>query len=624
MPKPPPSPDSRLALPRPLLEALCLGVLAGAAAGVVVGAVGARDYLAAGFLLPFLELVRQGLYRGLAGGIVLALAWLGLRQLLVRRRVARIPAGALAAALVAAPAGLLLAYHFNRSRGLHPRDLLEPFGLLPNLQLLAFFLLVAAVATGGLEVWARRRLARPGRPPWRSTVTVLVLALALSLGLGALARPAAGHQGGHHVLVLLVDALRADHLGVAGYERPTTPNIDALAADGVLFTQAVAPSTFTKSTIASLFTGRNVHQHGVYWGNLTDSEGRVTSDRLEEEEETLAELFRDNGFLTAAFVQNSHLRSWMGFAQGFLDYRDQQGDIERIHRAFLRWLQAARHARFFAYLHYIDLHDPYRPPPPWSTMFGTYSDVYRGVDFREWGAYLEAVRQGEITLSPEDVEQLRAYYDGELRRIDEEIGEMLRALQRRGLYDRTLIVLTSDHGDGFMEHGFISHSTTPYEELVRVPLILKMPESRWAGTVVDRQVRLVDLYPTLRDLLGLSGGNDEIAGCSLLPVLRGADTPRGEACDIAIIEIAEEGWEPTVAVRTERYKYILGRGLEELYDLVEDPGELHDLAPLGGPRLEAFRQIASDVAAAREGREVEQIELDEQTIRELRALGYIR
>ena len=135
--------------------------------------------------------------------------------------------------------------------------------------------------------------------------------------------------------------------------------------------------------------------------------GAVSSDLLPAGERTLAEALRPAGYLTAAWVQNSHLRDFMGFAQGFVEYRDQQGGIERIHRRFLRWLRSAGgHYPWFAYLHYIDLHDPYLPEPPYDTLFGAFAPVYEGIDLAEWGAYLEAVRHGRETLSAAEVAQL--------------------------------------------------------------------------------------------------------------------------------------------------------------------------------------------------------------------------
>jgi arylsulfatase A-like enzyme len=596
---------------------------------VVAGAVGAGrgwHLLDQGYPLLLVDCVRAELVR--ASG---ALAPFGLLYLLVRAALVRpLPRRwgiAVAAGLALAPVVAAAGYRLNREAGFRPSELLEAYPLRCNLLLLAAAALVYAAI-----VLVLVRAARSERPARRSLVPALVVlgVAAVPFATLAVALPARTPAPDRpDVLLLLVDALRPDHLGVYGNPRDTSPAIDALAADGIVFRQGVSASTFTKTSVASLLTGRFPYQHGVYWGSRTDDPelpGAVTSDLLPAGEHTLAEALRPAGYLTAAWIQNSHLRGFMGFAQGFVEYHDQQGGIERIDRRFLRWLRgAAGHYPYFAYLHYIDLHDPYRPEPPYDAMFGTYAPLYDGIDLAEWGAYLEAMRQGRVTLSEAQVAQLEAYYDGQIRYVDDNVGRLLEELKRLGRYDDTLIVLTSDHGDGFYEHGFISHSTTPYEELARVPLIVKLPRRRHAGTEVAQQVRLVDVMPTLLDLLGRPIPPD-VAGCSLRPLWSEGDgSPRDPGCAEAVIEIAEEGAEPVVAVRAGGFKYIHHeKARDELYDLARDPGETHNLIDAGLPVAEPLRARVQAVLAAREalasgGR----IELDDATIRELKALGYV-
>jgi arylsulfatase A-like enzyme len=367
----------------------------------------------------------------------------------------------------------------------------------------------------------------------------------------------------------------------------------------------------------------------VYWGSHQENPGHITSDLLSLEETTLAERLRERDYLTVSWVQNSHLRDFMGFGQGFVDYNDQQGSIARIHRrAFPFFRGSGRAYPFFAYLHYIDLHDPYRPPAPYDTLFGSCNTVYEGVDLRNFGAYLKAIRQGERELSDEEVDELRACYDGLIRLVDDEIGRLFETLKRAGLYDDMLIVLTSDHGDAFMEHGFISHSTTPYEELVRIPLIVKLPGGEHGGRVVDTQVRSVDILPTVLSLVGSARdrakGFPGIDGCSLQPLLAGGELE--ERCSTAVSEIAEEGSEPTVAVRTLRHKVIrFAGGDEAFYDLERDPDERQPLSgpEVDDPSLETLRRIAQLVVDSRNREATDKIALDEQQIRELKALGYL-
>jgi arylsulfatase A-like enzyme len=517
-------------------------------------------------------------------------------------------------------------YVLNRRLGVRPAELLESYAGTRNL----LYLGACALALGLALAGARRALRRPD-PGARRAAWLLAAGLAPLVAVEAargLLVWTAPPKGRPDVLVLLVDALRADRLGAYGHGRPTTPALDALARDSVLFEQAIAQSTFTKTSVASLFTGLFPYRHGVYWGGNRENPERVTSDVLPQRLTTLAEVLHAHGYLTAAWVQNSHLRRFMGFAQGFVAWHDQQGPIERINRRVARFAAGpGRRHPYFAYVHYIDLHDPYRPRPPYDALFGDTAGVYDGVDFAAWGAHLDDLRAGRRRLTAGQLEGLGALYDGQLRHVDDQIGRLLAELRAAGLYDRTLIVLTSDHGEGFMEHGFISHSAAPYDELLRVPLLVKFPGGRFAGARVGEQVRLVDLFPTLLEAVGVTGRStvDAVDGCSLLPLVRGgASTARPDQCSVAVAEIAEDGDSWTLAVRTGRFKLIRRQDRpHELYDLVEDPGERVDLAGEGRPEEAALARLAETIAAERATTASEKIELDSQLVRELKALGYL-
>ena len=603
-----------------------------AALGLVVGAARARDLWTAGYPLLLADAARRDLRVALVAAVVLAVLLTLAAALIDRvlRRLGELSRVALAVLLAGAPLLAAVGYGWNRARAVRPSELLSWRGIEANLPLLAAAALVGVVVVA-LALGARRRdEPGEGRPWWIATAAALVVLIALEAGLAWAFQTSRKDPDRPDILILLVDALRADHLSAYGHSRQTTPAIDSLARDGVLFAQTISQSTFTKTSVASLFTGRYPHQHGVYWGSHQGADGQITSDLLRGDETTLAEALRERGYLTSAWVQNSHRREVMGVGQGFVEYHDQQGHIERIHDRFLAWARGAgRRYSFFTYLHYIDLHDPYRPPPPYDTLFAQGADaatpdVYADVDFAEWGAYLEDVRQGRVELSGADVRRLEELYDGQLRAIDDQIGVLLHHLQELGLYDDTLIVLTADHGDGFLEHGFISHSTTPYEELVRVPLILKFPRGKYRGRTVERQVRLVDLMPTLLELAGAPVdrliAKLELPGCSLLGELEGA-APAAR-CGVAVSEIAEdEGAPPTIAVRTERFKWI-ERGAGELYALDVDPEERSDLSQTPPAEALPLAELARSLTERRDA-EGERLELDEEMIRELKALGYI-
>jgi choline-sulfatase len=230
-----------------------------------------------------------------------------------------------------------------------------------------------------------------------------------------------------------------------------------------------------------------------------------------------------------------------------------------------------------------------------------------------------------VEVSAAEIETLRALYDEQIGFVDAAVGEVLDRLRRSGAYDDTLIVLTADHGDAFLEHGALAHSTTPYEELVRVPLVLKLPANRHAGREITVPVRLVDVLPTLLDLLGRRAPRG-VDGCSLRPLLEGEEAAWPVECATAVIEIAEDpGLYPAVALRTERWKYIhRDGGPDELYDLAADPGERTNLLAAEDPPgvAEELRQRALAVAASRPAAG-ERVELDAATIEELKALGYL-
>lgn len=450
--------------------------------------------------------------------------------------------------------------------------------------------------------------------------------LGATIGCGTPHRP--------DVIILVIDALRADHLSCDGYQRDTTPAIDRFAEDSVRFSQAISQSTFTGCSIASLFTGRYPHRHGLYWGSLMDTgEETVSAHILGEGEVTIAEILKKHGYDTGAWLHNRMLRQGLGFDQGFDVYHEQrgskQGSTAKLSRQFLAWAVAPspRERPFFAYLHVLDLHDPYLPPPPFDTRYGSFSDVYSEKDLSHWGKFLHGVEEGRRELSKAELDQLIALYDGELRFIDNEIGQFLRLLRDANLYDRSLIILTADHGDGFMEHGFLSHSRAPYDELCHVPLIIKFPGQRHAGHVVASQVRLIDIMPTVLDVVGVNDGDrPEMDGASLVSLTAGPRwlQARKPLDRPAITEILLKGERLTVAVRDGHYKFIMRQGgPDEFYDLKRDPGEKLNLAGSAGPVEKRLQDQALRVINERSQGQSSKAPVDAKTLEDIRALGYV-
>ena len=484
----------------------------------------------------------------------------------------------------------------------------------------------AALAVGFLVVWftLMRWLTRWYDGAWRSggsfgAALAALLLTAAAPAAGALASAMHERDPAPDVLVLLVDVLRADQLGAYGYERPTSPNIDALAEDSIFFENFASASTYTKTSVSSLFTGLTAHHHGVYEGSFGQDPTKVQSDVLSHDFTTLAEAMHGEGLQTAGWVENGQLRAYMGFDQGFALYHDQPGDIEVITDQYLDWHREwADVTRSFVYLHFIDLHAPYHPKLPYRGTFGSAEELATAnLDYPSWQDFKTKVAMGEIVLTPEEIREFEAKYDELILYVDDWIGRIIADLKARGRYDDTMIVLTADHGEGFWEHGFISHSNVPFDELVHIPLLVKMPGSDGAGRRVDDMVGLIDLAPTL---IEFAGGTPPASmdGESFLPLLTDADASLEERW--RFLEYRE-----IVGVRTERWKYIDRPYADDLlFDMLADPGELTNLLethPDVVHELHAAVKVARDIRAGSDP--AARVTLDEETVEALQALGYL-
>jgi arylsulfatase len=339
-------------------------------------------------------------------------------------------------------------------------------------------------------------------------VTRWLLAL-LAAGLAACGQPVDGTSAApapgrpFNVVLLCLDTVRADRLGCYGYgDRPTTPALDALAARSILFRDASAAAGWTKPSVPSFFTGTFPCQHGVYEGSARGLAG-ATTHVLPAAAGTLAERFQAAGFATGAVIHNAQLRRGGGFEQGFDSYDDEGGDARDIRARAGRWLDAHAGQRFFLYLHFLDVHWPYEIPDAAARRFTSGDvDYFRGGDSR---ALRDAINDGTTVLDDEQRATLSALYDGALRFLDDELGELFADLQRRGLADSTLVCVVADHGEEFLEHGRIGHGHGLWENLLAVPWILHAPGR--APRVASTPVSLVDLPATLLAAAGLPAGD---------------------------------------------------------------------------------------------------------------------
>ncbi len=303
-----------------------------------------------------------------------------------------------------------------------------------------------------------------------------------------------------NVVLVCLDTVRADHLGAYGHARETTPFLDELAARSLLFTDASATAGWTKPSVPSFLTGTYPCQHGVYEGSARAEAGEVT-DLLPESALTLAEVFQQHGYRTAAFVHNAQLRLGNGFEQGFERYAEEDWDAREIRWQGLDWIDGLGSQPFFLYLHFLDAHWPYPAPEEFATRFADAARVarFRGGDSR---ALRDAINDGRQPFTDEDRESLEALYDGALAWLDAELRRFHDGLVLRGLDRNTILCVVADHGEEFGEHGKIGHGHGLWENLLRVPWVLSVPGR--AAQRIENPVSLIDLFPTLVSAAGFS------------------------------------------------------------------------------------------------------------------------
>ncbi len=404
-------------------------------------------------------------------------------------------------------------------------------------------------------------------------------ALFLTAFLQVCAGPCAAGEGaedarpGYNVIMIVVDCLRADHLSLYGYGRKTSPNIDAFAGEAAVFGHAVAPAPTTLLSFASIFTSLDVSSHGV------DAPDKALSDSAL----TLAEILKIYNYKTAAFVGGPNLNPLFKLNQGF----DIYSHIDRTDASFkdtlpaaLKWAKErnAGNEKFFLLAHGNDLHTPYVFPSPslYDKGFKASPELMAlsGVDAGFFAAYKRRLRlesTGEvIAIGDGDAGHLVARYDEGINYADGLIGYFVNALRAEHMLDRTVVILTADHGEGLFDHDYFFHDFNLYEDTLRVPLIIKVPGLK--GREIARQVRLIDLMPTALDFAGITPPA-AASGRSLVPLLYGEETGPGPGEDI-ISESSVGG----KVIRSGRWKLIWYPERTELYDLKKDPAERDNLA----------------------------------------------
>jgi arylsulfatase A-like enzyme len=414
-----------------------------------------------------------------------------------------------------------------------------------------------------------------------------------------------------NVILIVVDTLRADHLGSYGYPRPTSPHIDALAEDAIVYEQALSQAPWTTPSIGSLLSSLYPSTLGI----------KGNQSVLADEPLLLSEILQQRGFVTGAVVSHSFCSSRWNFDQGFQEFDESNvsGNLAVTSPEVTdRGLDfVARHAAkpFFLWLHYFDPHVAYVDHP--AMAFPANPDyvgrVHSGQDFK-------TLRRFEGSLTEAELDEMRRLYDSEVAFTDAAIGRFLRELKDQGLYENSVIIFTADHGEEFLEHGRLGHAKTVYHELIHVPLIIKLPGV--APQRIDTPVALLDVYPSVLDFLGIDAP-PHIEGRSLLPEALGGQEGRGETRPIFSETWRGSGWQ-SVTVGERKLHVNRQDGKRELYDLSSDPGEQRDQSEAAEQELARLEGILASWARrdSRALSDAPTVELSKEERVRLEALGY--
>jgi arylsulfatase A-like enzyme len=490
-------------------------------------------------------------------------------------------------------------------------------------------LIVVTVWAGFLAWEASTRQASSGLRSAGLRLTAGLPLAAAALGVAASFLPAGQLRAARpeNVVLIGIDTLRWDHVSldpVPPGGRDLTPSLRSLARRGTIFRNAISQAPWTKPAFGSILTGLYPRQHGAvsYWGALRPADA------------TLPEILREAGYRTGAVVSHWYVDSRAGFAQGVDSFQE---DNARGHWAItsrsvteesLRFLRGVGGRPFFLFVHYFDPHFEYRHHPGWS-----FARDYRGWLTRD-RLSIDNLLKNRHRLSPADVGYLKDLYDEEIAFTDSQLGRLLRELKDRGLDAKTAVVVVGDHGEEFMEHGGLSHTTTLYEEAIHVPLVVALPGTPGARKAVDEVVETRGIFAMLLEYLGVRWNPPpEFSG-----LLARIDPARAARAAARAAVAYSEVWLPDAplesgtrvqlsCLRGQDWKIIRDHrsGSESLFDLRGDPGERDDRAQADPNALSRMRDALDALLSGMPGQtgRVPRQELNDEMLRELKALGYL-
>lgn len=454
-----------------------------------------------------------------------------------------------------------------------------------------------------------------------------------------------------NIIFIFIDAARADHFSCYGHKNKTTPQIDRIAREGVVYENAISPAGWTLPAVTSMFTGTHVSRHGV------NNENHVLTEDLP----LMPEILKRAGYETVGFCTNDWISDATGLTRGFSEFHDYQYS-RFIHKAkrfinsliikgkdswgyainkdIKKWMKNYSYQKpFFMFVHYNELHLPYQLPKPFNTRF-----LPTGMSYEEASKVNQdpkAYYAGAVEMSQQDFEISKNLYDCALGCIDHRIGEVYEYLKNLGQLDDTLIIITSDHGESLGEHQHFDHYYVLYEALLKIPLILRYPKSFPAGTRYQELVQTLDFLPTFKEMLGLHDPElDVMQGYPLPPFLDGT-APReftiserykdlkGLKKSYPQLDLSHlKKWEldRKVAIRTKKYKLISSSDYEsELFDLENDPAEnsciIKEKPAVAEDLLSKYEKWRQTFTAA--SGEKKEADFDDAVRKRLESLGYL-
>jgi len=465
--------------------------------------------------------------------------------------------------------------------------------------------------------------------------------------------PAPGAAGRPNVLIYTIDTLRADHASVYGYTRNTTPFLKKLGASGIVFEDCQAQATWTKPSVASMMTSLYSFTHGIVGDADTIPAGATT----------IAEQLRSTGYVTAGIVASPYVGRATGLERGF-DYllespiilrrhnetKERDTDSEALNEVVFHWLDQHHEEPFFLYAHSTDPHAPYNPPPPFDSAFAKPSE---SAEFRRdfYSFRLEKGYGGGMVLSPamaakegispdRFIHQAIDRYDGEIQHNDRSLELLVGKLKQLGLLENTIVIVVSDHGEEFFDHGWTAHGQSVYQELTHAVFVMSCPRLLPVARRISEPVQLIDVMPTVMEMVGLKPP-PIIEGQSLLPLALGRSFERrglvvsNKFAAPHPIGLVPENQVDSFAIVDSKWKFIyrnkaakVGIKKVELYDRMADRSERHDLSPQYAKDVEAMiGTLIQWIEAKNKLREIVghagRTQLDQQTLNQLRSLGYL-